>query len=143
MLCEMCPVRSICQTPCDDLERDLAKQTKRMFPILRSPADIEKIETETARFTFFGDREISEENNEVEPDSNKYRLIHDLMDSLTEKQRKCITLRFWEDLTPSEIGRELGISRKTAEGHLKAAFAVIRKEYQTRSLKTPSALEQG
>src|SRR3954471_11168595 len=68
----------------------------------------------------------------------------DPRETLTERERQCLRLVF-ERLRPKEIGRELGISHHTVNGHLQQA---MRKLGATSSLEAarlwrgaPAALE--
>ena len=47
-------------------------------------------------------------------------------DLLTERQRECFELRYYQDLSLGEIGEELGISRQGVHDNLSRAEALLR-----------------
>jgi RNA polymerase sigma-70 factor (sigma-E family) len=48
---------------------------------------------------------------------------------LPERQRACLVLRYYEDLSEREIARLLGCSKGTVKSHLSRALKRLRKEY--------------
>lgn len=48
-------------------------------------------------------------------------------DLLTERQKECFELRYYQDLSLSEIGEELGISRQGVHDNLSRAEALLRE----------------
>jgi RNA polymerase sigma factor (sigma-70 family) len=49
------------------------------------------------------------------------------LDKLTERQRKIIKLRFWDEMTHKEIGKELNISDSRAQQIEAKAMRILRK----------------
>ena len=47
-------------------------------------------------------------------------------DLLTERQRECFEMRYYQDLSLGEIGEELGISRQGVHENLSRAEALLR-----------------
>jgi predicted DNA-binding protein YlxM (UPF0122 family) len=47
-------------------------------------------------------------------------------DLLTDRQRECFELRYYQDLSLGEIGEELGISRQGVHDNLSRAEALLR-----------------
>ncbi len=47
-------------------------------------------------------------------------------DLLTDRQKECFELRYYQDLSLSEIGEELGISRQGVHDNLSRAEALLR-----------------
>ena len=47
-------------------------------------------------------------------------------DLLTDRQRECFELRYYQDLSLGEIGEELGISRQGVHDNLSLAEALLR-----------------
>ena len=47
------------------------------------------------------------------------------LDSLPERQREVLTLRYWNDLTETEIADALGISQGSVKTHAHRALAAL------------------
>ena len=47
-------------------------------------------------------------------------------DLLTDRQKECFELRYYQDLSLGEIGEELGISRQGVHDNLSRAEALLR-----------------
>ena len=65
---------------------------------------------------------------------------------LTDRQRECFEMRYYQDLSLGEIGQELGISRQGVYDNLSRAEALLRNmEEKTgcvrRDLKTRKAVQ--
>jgi RNA polymerase sigma-70 factor (ECF subfamily) len=54
------------------------------------------------------------------------RRLRSLVDALPPAPRAVVTLRFQEDLDPSEIARVLEMPVNTVKSHLRRALAVLR-----------------
>jgi RNA polymerase primary sigma factor len=70
-----------------------------------------------------------------------------LLTALTQRQRQVIELRYGldgapRDLTGSEIGQRLGISRQAVQKHEKAALAKLAEQSVPEPVPTPDLLEQ-
>ena len=68
-------------------------------------------------------------------------------DLLTERQRSCVDMRYNQDLSLSEIGEELGVSRQGVYDNLSRAEALLRNmEEKTgcvqRAMKTRKAVRE-
>ena len=60
-------------------------------------------------------------------DATQLILLYDYYgDLLTERQRECFELRYNQDLSLGEIGRELGISRQGVHDNLSRTEALLR-----------------
>ncbi len=46
---------------------------------------------------------------------------------LTERQRQCIVMRYYKNLTVTEIGHQLGIGKSTVSRHIKKAKSRLYK----------------
>ena len=61
-------------------------------------------------------------------------------DLLTDRQKECFELRYYQDLSLSEIGEELGISRQGVHDNLSRAEALLRNmEAKTGCVKRDQA----
>ena len=61
-------------------------------------------------------------------DATELILLYDYYgDLLTERQRECFELRYYQDLSLSEIGQELGISRQGVYDNLSRTEAQLNK----------------
>jgi RNA polymerase sigma-70 factor (sigma-E family) len=54
--------------------------------------------------------------------------LDDVLAALPVKQRAVVVLRYWCDLTESEIAEELGISRGTVKSHTARAMTALRRQ---------------
>jgi RNA polymerase sigma-70 factor, ECF subfamily len=70
------------------------------------------------------------EISDREDDPFKSRRLQRLISTLPEKQRLIITLRFQEDLEPSEIAEILEIPLNTVKSQLQRAIAILREKLQ-------------
>ena len=61
-------------------------------------------------------------------DATELILLYDYYgDLLTERQRECFELRYYQDLSLGEIGQELGISRQGVFDNLNRTEAMLKK----------------
>ena len=61
-------------------------------------------------------------------DATELILLYDYYgDLLTERQRECFELRYYQDLSLGEIGQELGISRQGVFDNLSRTEAMLKK----------------
>ena len=58
------------------------------------------------------------------------RRIRALISTLPDMQRLVLTLRYQEELGPSEIGRIVGMPENTVKSYLHRALTALRKEFQ-------------
>jgi RNA polymerase sigma-70 factor, ECF subfamily len=65
------------------------------------------------------------------------RRIRTLIQELPELQRAVVTLRYQEDLDPSEICRIVGLPVNTVKSHLHRALQSLRKKLDRKSEKHP------
>ena len=70
------------------------------------------------------------ESSDREDDPFQSRRLQRLVSSLPEKQRLIITLRFQEDLEPSEIAEILDMPLNTVKSQLQRAIAILREKLQ-------------
>ncbi len=70
------------------------------------------------------------EISDREDDPFQSRRLQRLISTLPEKQRLIITLRFQEDLEPSEIAEILEIPLNTVKSQLQRAIAILREKLQ-------------
>jgi RNA polymerase sigma-70 factor (ECF subfamily) len=61
------------------------------------------------------------------------RRLRELVATLPERQRLMVTLRYQEDLDPSEIGRIVGMPVNTIKSHLHRALVALRKKMGVES----------
>ena len=61
------------------------------------------------------------------------RRLRELVAALPERQRLIVTLRYQEDLDPSEIGRVVGMPVNTIKSHLHRALLALRKKMGVES----------
>jgi RNA polymerase sigma-70 factor (ECF subfamily) len=61
------------------------------------------------------------------------RRVRQCIQELPDVQRTVVTLRYQEDLDPSEICRIVGIPVNTVKSHLHRALGALRKKLETRS----------
>ena len=55
------------------------------------------------------------------------RLLHEGMRVLPDNLRKCIVAKFWDDLSPREAARKLGISKSTVIRRQKKALETLKQ----------------
>ena len=60
----------------------------------------------------------------------KMQLLSEGMDCLTEKQRKCMMLRFVEGMSARDIAKEAGITHQAVEKHINAAKRKMEKVFK-------------
>lgn len=139
MLCLTCPKRETCRSICSDLEQELARIEKPLREVLKTPRQLERISDAITAAEFyrtqFNPEEICESQEEAEEKQRLYLAVNNSLDELTPKQKECVLLRYWEDMSPMEIAEELGISRQVVLRRLDSAQKIIKK-YLTESLKT-------
>lgn len=139
MLCPTCAKRETCQSICEDLQQELARIEKPLREVLRPPRQLEKISDVITAIEFgrtqFTAQEAYEDREQAEAKHRLYLAVNSSLDELTPKQKECVLLRYWEDMSPMEIAEELGISRQVVLRRLDAAQKIIKK-YLTESLKT-------
>jgi len=58
------------------------------------------------------------------------RRLRDRIAALPDLQRLILTLRYQEDLGPTDIGRTLGMPENTVKSYLHRALTALRKEFQ-------------
>jgi RNA polymerase sigma factor (sigma-70 family) len=58
------------------------------------------------------------------------RLVLEQLDRLSRRQRECVVLRFYEDLTVPEIARALGIAEGSVKSHLHRALSTLAIELE-------------
>ena len=58
------------------------------------------------------------------------RRLRERIASLPDLQRLILTLRYQEDLGPTDIGRTLGMPENTVKSYLHRALTALRKEFQ-------------
>lgn len=75
--------------------------------------------------------ELSAESNPRDPFLGR-RLKH-LVDELPDVQRAVVTLRYQEDLDPSEICRIVGMPVNTVKSHLHRALQALRRKLEKHS----------
>jgi RNA polymerase sigma-70 factor, ECF subfamily len=61
------------------------------------------------------------------------RLLRESIDTLPEPQRAVLTLRYQEDLDPSEICRIVGMPVNTVKSHLHRALQALRRKLEKHS----------
>ena len=61
------------------------------------------------------------------------RRLREMVAALPERQRMVVTLRYQEDLDPSEIGRIIGLPVNTIKSHLHRALLSLRKKMGVQS----------
>jgi RNA polymerase sigma-B factor len=59
--------------------------------------------------------------------------VKPLLASLPERERKILTMRFFKDMTQSQIAAELGISQMHVSRLLRNAFEVMRGSIEARA----------
>lgn len=145
MLCPNCPKRETCQTPCSDLERELARIEKPLRETLKNPRQLQRISDSIAAAEFYQSRFSAEQMHENEEEAEEarklYQALHCALEELTPKQQECVRLRYWEDMSSIEIAETLGVARQVVQRRLDSAQHIIRK-YLTDLLKTGCAFAQ-
>ena len=66
----------------------------------------------------------------IERTQMKMQLLSEGMDCLTEKQRKCMMLRFVEGMSARDIAKEAGITHQAVEKHINAAKRKMEKVFK-------------
>lgn len=61
------------------------------------------------------------------------RRLREMIATLPERQRIIVTLRYQEDLDPSDIGRMIGLPVNTIKSHLHRALLALRKKMGVES----------
>lgn len=140
MLCPTCPKRATCNSPCADLEKELARIEKPLRETLKDPRELQKISDAIAAAEFCKNNFDWEQQFETEEEqrliSRRNLLVQDSLKELTPRQKEVVELFYWDGFTYSQIAEQLGISRQTVEEHLAASYPKLRK-YFTGELKTP------
>jgi len=54
--------------------------------------------------------------------------------SLSEKQRQVLNMRYYQNMTVTQIGKELGITQQTASHHINMALKTLRKKAKSQGL---------
>lgn len=79
----------------------------------------------------FYTQEALQDTTEEKVSFKELKLMFDrLVFALPEKRRKAYCLSFFENLTPSEIARELSVSKRTVEQHILLARKDIKTQLQ-------------
>jgi RNA polymerase sigma-70 factor (sigma-E family) len=58
------------------------------------------------------------------------RAVLDQLDRLPRRQRECVVLRFYDDLTVPEIARSLGVAEGSVKSHLHRALSTLAIELE-------------
>ena len=58
------------------------------------------------------------------------RAVLDRLDHLPRRQRECVVLRFYDDLTVPEIARSLGVAEGSVKSHLHRALSTLAIELE-------------
>ena len=136
MFCSDCPLRTRCTSVCDALEVELQKLEAPLIGIATSPNQLDEIITDQEKAKFFGScgDEKSHDHDESVEKSPNFDVLYKAMETLTFQQKEILHLRFWEDLTPSQIAEKAGVSRQHVHRALRKSFIVIRNEYLNQDL---------
>lgn len=139
MLCPTCPKRATCKSPCEALEKELARIERPLKEVLVPEKKLTAISDSITAKEFFQTQFDAEEEHLIrereEERKRLFKAVNDALEDLTPRQRECVKLRYWEDLAPEEIAMELGITRQGVLHHLELAQKKIKK-CLTASLKT-------
>lgn len=72
-------------------------------------------------------REINAADREAVPEFEVRPEVLEAMSVLSSRQRAAVVLTYWEDLTPKEVARRLGVSEGSVRRHLARGRAKLRE----------------
>ncbi len=139
MLCPTCPKRPTCKSACEDLKRHLLRIERPQIESVKTPWQIEGIELRHALRSFFG-TDFDQSSEKDEPVRLPFPIDHErlraAMEPLTDRQRECLQLFYWEGLSKKAIAKKLRLSRQTVIQHLQVAVSAVRENYLNQQLAT-------
>jgi RNA polymerase sigma-B factor len=102
----------------DDVITGLAAGTARRTGSIAGPDDDA---VDRSRAASIDDRGFGDVENEA--------VVVELLDSLPEREREIVRLRFYDELSQSQIADRVGVSQMHVSRLLRKAFAMLREEY--------------
>ena len=126
MPCKICPMRSVCKSPCEDLERELSKVS---VSSTESPLPEDKLE-------YFAEKNGQHRDYITNRDSSSSDLrdadLRRAIETLSSMERQCVEGFILEERSQRTVASDLGISRRAARSYVRRGLSKMKKELETQ-----------
>ena len=126
MPCKLCPIRSVCKSPCADLEKELNKVT----------ACREETPLPEYKLEFFSEKN-GQHKDLISNSKSSLGAIGDVdllraIETLSPMEKQCVERLVLDECSQRAVADDLGVSRRAVRSYVRRGLSKMKQELETQ-----------